>query len=197
MSMIKKSLISVFFLLFLSSCSLIPEPLEVEDNTVLIPYKEALNNIGSTARWGGEIVNVSIEQEYTVLEVVQMALTNTSRPKNENESAGRFKLFYKGLLDPVIYKKGKKVTALGTISDPVSGNIDALEYSFPTLVVQNIYLWSDPKNVRWAVGYNPYYQPYYRHHFFDRNYSRRAIIKRSHRSRHSNRQSYRTRSYRK
>ncbi len=186
--MTKKIFIGVFFLVFLSSCSLVPEPLEVEKNTVLVPYTDATNNIGATARWGGEIVNINIEPEYTVLEVVQKSLTNTSRPKADNESAGRFKLYYKGLLDPVIYKKGKNITALGTISDVVSGKIGELDYSYPTLVVQNIYLWSNPKDVRWAVGYNShfrtYYNPYYRNDYSRHNSSRRVSIKRSHRTRH-------------
>lgn len=194
--MIKKSFVSTLFLLFLSSCSVIPETLEVEKDTVLVPYVDAANNIGSTARWGGEIVSLNIEQEYTIVEVVQKSLTNTSRPKSDNESAGRFKLYYKGLLDPVIYKEGKNITALGTISDVVSGKIGELTYNFPTLVVQNIYLWSAPKNVNWAVGYNPYYrtynQSYYRNNFFHYNHSRRANIKKSYRS-----QQYRTRTYRK
>lgn len=168
--MIKKTCFSVLFLLLLSSCSLVPEPLEVENETALIPYQAANNYIGSMARWGGQIVNVNVEDEYTVLEVVQMSLNTTARPQNKNESAGRFKVYFKGLLDPVIYKKGKNVTALGTIGEPVEGNIGELVYNYPKLIVENVYLWDNPKSARWAVGYNPYYGGYVGRGYYGRGY---------------------------
>ena len=194
--MIKNTCLSVLVLLFLSSCSLIPAPLEVESDVVLVPYREANNNIDAMARWGGQIASVAIEADYTVLDVVQMDLNTTARPKNKNESAGRFKVYYKGLLDPLIYKKGKNITALGTINEPIEGNIGELVYSFPVLVVKNVYLWDDAKNVSWAVGYDPFYRSrfYGRSYNYGYNYgygySRKVKFKRSRSSRYYNRRSH-------
>lgn len=198
--MIKNMCLSVLALFFLSSCSLIPTPLKVEDDVVLVPYSEANTNIDAMARWGGKIANIAIEADYTVLDVVQMDLGTTTRPKNKNESAGRFKVYYKGLLDPLIYKKGKNVTALGTIKEPITGNIGELVYNFPVLVVESVYLWDDIKNVSRVVGYDPFYSPYYHSRFYGRSYnrgynygygySRKIRFKRSRSSRHSNRRTH-------
>lgn len=162
-----------FTLIFLQACSNIPQPLRVEDNTALISYanvkKSPQNYIGSKVRWGGEISNISNLTDRTIIEVVNLHLSDsTAKPKSKNKSLGRFRLAYKGLLDPLIYKKGRYITALGTVSGTESGKIGKYDYLYPVINLEAIYVWEktktirikgDPFNSRFWGPY-PYYGPY-------------------------------------
>ena len=154
-------------MLMLHGCSFIPDQLEVAENTQLASYldvkKNAHNFEGQTVRWGGEIANVVNLKEYTMIEVVNLHLNASTKPKQLNESQGRFRLYYKGLLDPLIYTKGKKVTAVGTISGVEKGNIGEHEYIYPVVQTQVVHIWKKIKKIN--MNYDPLY-----HHSYWGNY---------------------------
>ena len=168
--------------LILSACSTIPEQVRIADEQALVSYAEVKLDQSAkqaaTARWGGVIAKVENQKEYTVLEVVNFKLTHSAKPITANESQGRFKVFYKGLLDPVIYQKGKSVTAVGVIAAPESGKIGELEYQFPVLMATGIYLWKETPQVNVRVRQEPLMSPFY-DPFYHRGYAYppRVIIK--------------------
>lgn len=180
----KNYLLTAVLSLILSACSsTIPEQLRIADEQALVSYADVkldpTAKQAATARWGGVIAKVENQKEYTVLEVVNLELAYSAKPIAANESQGRFKVFYKGLLDPVIYQKGKSVTAVGVIAEPESGKIGELEYQFPVLMATGIYLWKDTPQVNVRVRQDPLMSPFYDPFYYHRGYAYppRVIIK--------------------
>ena len=170
--------------MLISACSIVPESIRTADDAVLVSFVDAKNSShviqDKMARWGGVIAKVENKKEFTVLEVVNVELNSAAKPKSINESAGRFRLYYKGLLDPMIYQKGKDVTAVGMIGTSEDGKIGELEYQFPVLNVTGIYLWKEVQRINVRVKSDPFMDPYfnpYRGHMYPYSHSKTIIIK--------------------
>lgn len=175
--------IFIVSLFLLSACSSIPQKLQVSDDTLLTPFSDVrsipTSNIGNNVRWGGVIASVTNNADNTMVEVVHFELNSSSRPKQINETKGRFKLYFSGLLDPVIYKEGKSITAVGVVGEPEHGKIGEHEYLFPVMKAQNIHLWNDIKRVEVIVKNDPLWgYPNFRHYPFY-SHNRPIIIKSS------------------
>ena len=87
--------------LFISGCSSIPKALQVPENTSLTKFSQVRENStnvkGNLARWGGVIAKVVNNVDNTMVEVVHFPLKSTSRPKQGNETQGRFRVYFSGL----------------------------------------------------------------------------------------------------
>lgn len=169
-----KIMIITAFLSLLSACSLIPNELKTPENVVLVPYQAVKNSPeahqSKMARWGGVIAEVKNLADSTMVEVVNVDLTSSSaKPRNINESAGRFRAIVKGFLDPMIYQQGKKVTFVGTVAASQTDKIGELEYVFPVLIASGVYLWKDvePSDTSLHAEFfmGRYYDPFYRYPF--------------------------------
>ncbi|MGJ8692175.1 MAG: Slp family lipoprotein [Thalassotalea sp.] len=169
--------------MFVSACSLVPEEISTEDDNLLVSYQDAKQSPevynSMTARWGGVIASIKNLQKNTVIEVVNIDLSTGAKPKSINKSAGRFRIVYPGLLDPMIFQKGKQVTAVGKIALPQAGKIGELDYVFPVLEASGIYLWKEEQRIDLRVKPDPYmshfYDPFYRHPYPVR--TRTVIVK--------------------
>jgi outer membrane lipoprotein len=174
--------------LFLTACSSVPKKLELPENTNSVDFSKAqspeTNLIGQKARWGGVIASIKNNADNTMLEIVNFPLSGNLRPKQGDETLGRFKVYFNGLLDPVIYKAGRSITAVGTVSELENGKIGEHEYSFPVLNDASVHLWKKMKNVNVTSIHHPYL--YHNDPYFwggsRYNYNRPVIIRSSSRS---------------
>jgi outer membrane lipoprotein len=156
--------------LFISGCNSIPESLRVAEDSQLVAFVDVRAQPqgfeGMQARWGGLIAKVEVRSEQTMIEVVNLELKSSTRPRVTDSTAGRFRVFVKGLLDPVIYKEGRSITALGTIGEVQKGNIGEQEYTYPVLNAHQLHLWKDIQEVRINTLHTPYwYYPSYWHYY--------------------------------
>ena len=154
----------------LSGCaSRYPEELRT-DQTELVEFSQAFTesqaHIGTPARWGGLIAEVTNLSESSVIEVVQFELNGYGRPHITEESPGRFRIRVAGFVDPEIYKKGREVTAFGLYSGLEPGHIGEYEYMFPMLESEGLHLWQErPERSRVdVIFHHPY--PAYRFRFW-------------------------------
>ena len=179
---IYKKLSPFLALLLITGCSTIPKPLQTADEAFLVNYQQAKSeqnaNVGLPARWGGIIAKVENLPTSTRIEVVNLDLSSSTRPINKQETLGRFRLYYDGLLDPVIYKQGKSITAIGEIAQIEAGKIGEADYQFPVLKAKKVHLWKDIQKVDIRVTHQPfwYMPPYYGYHS---PYSRRVVVTKS------------------
>ncbi len=165
--------------LFISGCSSIPESLQVSENTTLTNFAQVRENPanaqGNLARWGGVIAKVVNNADNTMIEIVHFPLKSSSRPKQGNETQGRFRVYFSGLLDPVIYKEGKSITSLGHVSPSELGKIGEHEYTYPVLNASKVHLWKDIKAIDVQVTRDPFwYSPSYWH--YPRSYYPRTVV---------------------
>lgn len=165
--------------LFISGCSSIPKALQVPENTSLTKFSQVRENTtnvkGNLARWGGVIAKVVNNVDNTMVEVVHFPLKSTSRPKQSNETQGRFRVYFSGLLDPIIFKEGKSITALGDVAASEQGKIGEHEYTYPVLKASYIHLWKDIQQIDVQVTHNPFWNtPSYWH--YPRTYYPRSVV---------------------
>jgi outer membrane lipoprotein len=136
----------------------------VDETVALTNFADVRSNdvalIGSQARWGGVIAKVENNAENTMLEVVHFKLSSSTRPQQKDETQGRFKVYYQGFLDPVIFKEGRSITAVGNVAEKEAGKIGEHEYDYPVLKSQNVHLWKEIKQVDVRLTHQPmWYTP--------------------------------------
>ena len=170
--------------LVLTACSTIPEKLQLAVDTPLTNYQDALSvsysDTVAQARWGGVIAKVDNLADSTRIEVVHFELNASARPKQKDETLGRFRVYYPGLLDPLIYKKGKSITVLGDITAPESGAIGEHPYQYPVIKADAVHLWKDIQQADVMLVQNPlWYSPSYRHYYTGHGHNTPVVIRRS------------------
>ena len=159
-------LLTFLFCCSFAACSLAPQNLRVDENTSLTTFSQVKDDAsivqGTSARWGGVIAEITNNADNTMLEIVYFSLNSSSRPKQEDKTLGRFKVYYKGLLDPIIYKQGRSITVLGQISLSEDGVIGEHQYQYPVLNASAIHLWKKIEKADLRLRQNPFwYSPSY------------------------------------
>ncbi len=115
---------------------------------------------GTDIRWGGKIVTVRNLKDETEIEIVTRQLDNIGRPREEDQSDGRFLARVAGFVDPAVYAANREVTVSGNIEGVISRMIGDYSYVFPIVRAQDIYLWAPrPPPARYP-NEDPFYDPF-------------------------------------
>ncbi|HSN23619.1 MAG TPA: Slp family lipoprotein [Methylomicrobium sp.] len=142
----KNRLFSVFYLFFIASCSTLPTEIE-EPPAIDISYLQAIDNIsqykGAAVRWGGVIIDVLNEQNYSLLQLMAYPLNSYGRPQKNKPHEGRFYVKSSEFLDPAIYAKDQEVTAAGLLSGDKELTIGKKTLRLPIIDAKTIHLWPD------------------------------------------------------
>ena len=157
--MIKRCWVVFSLLVLISACRHIPESLRVAEGVVLTNFSDTHSNgdssVDKSARWGGVIAKIENNADNTMLEIVHFQLKSSGRPQQKDQTLGRFRIYYQGFLDPIIYKEGRSVTALGNIGAKENGKIGEHEYAYPVLKASYVHLWKEIKQVDVRVTQQP------------------------------------------
>ena len=174
-----------------SGCAVVPEPIEVGENTILVPFEAVQSGIllsandqvvgdgTNKARWGGKIVSVVNKKDVSEIEVVFFPEGHLGKPKTGMPSAGRFKAIVQGFVDPIVFEQGRLITVVGEVGSSVTGIIGEQEYVYPSLNAKGYYMWRETTDVNveidnfafspfgYRAGFNnsffyPWYDPWYR-----------------------------------
>ena len=139
--------------LLLSACAGLPATIRnvpVAD----ITYSQASQNLNSykdtSVRWGGVIIEVENEENFTLVQVLSHPLNYYGRPQLSKPSEGRFVIKSSEFLDPAVYAKDKEITVAGTLKGDIERTIGKKTIRLPLLFSAAIYLWPVFQN-------NPYY----------------------------------------
>jgi len=163
----------------LVGCMSVPAKLQVSEETNLSTFAQVRTNIenaqGEQARWGGIIAKVTNNADNTMLEIVHFPLTSSTRPTQKDQTQGRFRVYYAGLLDPIIYKEGRSITALGEVLALEEGRIGEHKYQYPVLNASAVHLWKEIKQIDVRITHNPFWTtPSYWH--YPRSIMHRPIV---------------------
>lgn len=168
------------FLLMISGCAYpISKELRQEarkDLTFSMVLQDPTAYIGSIVLWGGRIIETIPQPEGSEIIVLETPLDYEEMPEAAKYSRGRFIAKSSKLLDPEIYKKGKKITLAGEIIGKETRPMGKAQYTYPVVMIKELYLWKKeraylyPPPYYWYGPYGPYpwpyggwYGPYYRH----------------------------------
>jgi len=109
---------------------------------------------------GGLIVETRLVEKGSQVEALSVPVDSLGYLQGPARTQGRFLAWYprsKGLLDPMVYRKGREVTLAGEFMEARRGKIDEMEYVYPVFEISEIYLWEERRDY---YTY-PYYDPFY------------------------------------
>lgn len=160
--------------LLLSGCAIVPENIQVADDTALVSYQQVVSTgdaaLEKPARWGGIIAGVNNKEGFSEVEIVHFSLNSYGKPSVANESSGRFKVRVDGFLDPVVFEPGRTVTFIGKVNEPIEGLIGEQPYLYPLIAADSYHLWKketvyDVSSVHFDAGYG-WYSPFWGPRFY-------------------------------
>ena len=155
--------------LLLAGCAGLPSA--VRDVPVAdLTYSQASQNPGNykdvSVRWGGIIIDVDNEQDFTLVQVLSHPLNYYGRPQTGKPSEGRFVIKSNEFLDPAVYAKDKEITVAGTLQGDIERTIGKKKVRLPLVTSKATYLWPVYQNYPYygygypgfgGYGFSPYF----------------------------------------
>lgn len=176
-------LFALFIVLSIAGCASFPNAVQLPEETQTVPYEQVMadpeNTKGQLAQWGGVVAKVENLPEQTMLEMVYYPLRTYGRPSVGKESIGRFRVYVKGFLDPMVYQEGRSMTFSGEVIGVEEGMVGEHKYMYPTLQAKGYYLWEEIEQVDvTTISVWPYSYWGGWHRWNSWPYHQRVIIKR-------------------
>lgn len=156
-------LILIMLLLLITGCAPVISKQVREQVRSDITFRDVLNDPerykGQMIIASGIIVEAKNTDEGTLLQVLQRPAGFRGRPKDVDETEGRFLALVSCYLDVYVYAKGREVTIAGEVQGKRILPLDKTEYTYPIIHVREIYLW--------PVIEKRYYAPYPYYYYDD------------------------------
>ena len=150
------------FLLFMASCAPVISKQIKEQVKPDITFREVLREPerykDQMIILSGVIIEAKNTKEGTLLKVLQRPAGFRGKPKDVDETEGRFLALDNRYLETDVFAKGRAVTIAGEVQGKRVLPLDEIEYSYPLIKVKELYLWPVEKT------YYPSYPPYYYYH---------------------------------
>lgn len=115
----------------------------------------------SQVRWGGIILETENKNDSSWIKVIALPLRGNGKPRNANNSQGRFIAVVDQFLEPLLYSQDRKITFSGHVVGSHTDKVGDFSYQYPLIKVDMHHLW--PKDPPPADDYYPYYPYYWRY----------------------------------
>jgi outer membrane lipoprotein len=158
------------FLLLLSACATVPEPLSGE-----FPASMPESGVATSTRvrWGGNVIAVEPKATETCFQVLARELSERARPRLSDASGGRFVACRGGFYDPAVFAQGREVTVVGSVTGTTVLRIGEHELSVPRVAADVVYLW--PERQEQVIyrhdpfwWYSPWHDPFWTRPYYVR-----------------------------
>ena len=119
---------------------------------------------------GGVIVDTRVTDKGSRIEALAVPVNALGYLRGREQYGGRFLALYprtSGILDPLIYKKGREITLAGIFMENRQGKIDEMEYTYPVFEIKQIYLWEEQRDYSMMPVYPYYYSYPYSYGWYD------------------------------
>jgi outer membrane lipoprotein len=141
---------------------------EIKAQATPVDFSELATNPdkfkGETVILGGQIIKTTPTADGTLLTVLETKTKDAERPGGREATQGRFMALAKGFLDPQVYSEGRQVTVAGKVAGKRMDKVGELEYAYPLINADQVYLWPRPDPYYYYPplygSYWPYYYPY-------------------------------------
>lgn len=131
-----------------------------------ITFTEVLNDPeqykGQMILLSGMVLKTENTKEGTLVQVLQRPSGFRGKPKDVDETGGRFLALDSRYLDVNVFSEGRAVTLAGEIQGKRTLPLDKTEYTYPLISVKELYLWPDTRrfndpypsvHIGFGVGY--------------------------------------------
>ena len=112
---------------------------------------------GKTVLISGIILGSRNTKEGTLIEILQKPADMEGKPKDVDDSDGRFLALYNGYLDTAIYSRGRDVAVAGEITGKRILPLGEIDYIYPLISIKEIHLFK----VRKEEGFRDCPYPYW------------------------------------
>lgn len=112
--------------------------------------------------FAGQIADVKVTAEGSLLEAVYVPVSADGIPTGNRIPNTRIRALFKkefGILDPIVYERGRYVTIGAVFKGLQPGKIEDLNFLFPYFHIEEIFLWDRPQ--KRYLYYDPWYDSYY------------------------------------
>ncbi|GAN33570.1 MAG: hypothetical protein DYG83_09440 [Candidatus Brocadia sp. AMX2] len=150
------------FLLFMVGCAPVISKQIRDQVKPDVSFTEVLNDPerykGQMILLSGTIAETENTREGTLLRVLQRPAGFRGKPKDVDETEGRFLALDHRYLDVAVFTKGRAVTIAGEVQGKRILPLDEAEYTYPLIYVKEIYLWPVEKSYyspspSWHIGF--------------------------------------------
>ena len=163
----KKIVIIMMGALMLNACSPVLNRELMREGARNVPLSRLREhpdaNLGKLFILGGVIVDARVTDKGSQIEALAVPVSSLGYLRELEQYEGRFLALYprtSGMLDPIIYKKGREITLAGSFMENRQGKIDEMEYTYPVFEIKQIYLWEEQRDYYMMPAYYPYYYNY-------------------------------------
>ncbi|TVM04189.1 MAG: hypothetical protein CV087_00645 [Candidatus Brocadia sp. WS118] len=150
----------IIVLFFMASCAPVISKQVRDQVRPDITFSAVLNDPeshkGQIIVLSGVILETENTKEGTLLQVLQRPAGFRGKPKNVDETGGRFLAFDSRYLDVSVFSKGRSVTIAGEIQGKKVAPLGRIEYHYPLISVREIYLWPVEKTYPSRYYYYPH-----------------------------------------
>lgn len=152
-----RRILSPLALLLLAGCVTVPEALDGQFAPVEPIAAVQAGVTGEPVRWGGRIVSVQPQAQYSCFEIVGVRLGADGRPLAQDQSSGRFLACREGFYEPEIFQPGREVTIAGRIDGFETRKVGDYDYRYPRVAADVVYLWPERRDVDVIVERYPFW----------------------------------------
>lgn len=116
--------------------------------------------------FGGVIVETRLIEQGSRVEALFVPVDSYGHLRDSTRYHGRFYAILpaaRGMLDPMIYKRGREISVAATFVEVRKGRIDEMEVPYPVFEIRQVYLWEEYSSYPYYYWSAPYY--YYPHYY--------------------------------
>jgi outer membrane lipoprotein len=115
-----------------------------------VPFSQIAGNpsayVGRLFILGGLIVSTRLVPGGSMIEALYIPVDRHGYLQEPERPGGRFLAFQPsemGILDPAMYREGRRITIAGTFMETRTGTIGEMSYVFPFFRIEDVHLWDE------------------------------------------------------
>jgi outer membrane lipoprotein len=146
--LMKKLLPAILLIIMLISCAPILSQDTMKRGAFNVPLSALKKDPGFYKGWlfiiGGIIINTEVTEKSSVIEAIRVPVDSRGHLESIETTTGRYLAIYpedKGLLEPIIFRKDRKMTLAGKFTGLQTMKINEVERIYPVFEIKELYLW--------------------------------------------------------
>jgi outer membrane lipoprotein len=108
---------------------------------------------GKWVMLGGVIIETRNSAQGSTVEVLQTPLDRQGRPRETDETAGRFIVESPEFLDAAVYQPGKRISLVGQVRGQEVRPLGEMNYRYPVISSKELRLWEQGTSPRVSFGF--------------------------------------------
>jgi outer membrane lipoprotein len=113
---------------------------------------------GEWVMLGGVIIDTRNTAQGTSVEVLQRPLDRRGRPRETDDTGGRFMIESEQFLDAAVYQRGKQLSVVGQVSGQTVRPLGEMQYRYPVVTAKELRLWERRTSPQFSFGVGVFHQ---------------------------------------